>query len=159
MLDVSTEGEKIRAKIQKLEQEERPSNFFKKREKSRAIKSVIGPLNVNGSLIVESEDVIKCCKDYYQSLYSREQVDAAMIDYFVADIPHLTSNQAACCNGPITYDECWKAIKEMKPNRSPGSDGLPKEFYELYFPLFGNDYINVINNAFSDGIFWQNLND
>ena len=41
-------------------------------------------------------------------------------------------------------------MKEMITRIRP--DGFPKEFYELYFPLFGNDYIDVINNAFNDGI-------
>ena len=40
----------------------------------------------------------------------------------------------------------------MNPNRSPGSDVLPTEFYELYFPRVGNHCINVINKAFNDEI-------
>ena len=33
----------------------------------------------------------------------------------------------------------------MQNNKTPGSDGLPAEFYKKFFPLFGKDFVNMIN--------------
>ena len=46
---------------------------------------------------------------------------------------------------PLTYDEAKEAISLMQNNKTPGSDGLPAEFYKKFFPLFGKDFINMIN--------------
>lgn len=42
--------------------------------------------------------------------------------------------------------------------KSPGSDGLPKEFYIKYFYLIGNEYVKVINNIDTDRsvTYWGN---
>ena len=34
------------------------------------------------------------------------------------------------CEGPITESELLNALKVMSTNKSPGTDGLRKEFYE-----------------------------
>ena len=39
----------------------------------------------------------------------------------------------------------------MNSNKSPGSDGFQKEFYEKYWDIFGQDLVEVLNNAFLKG--------
>ena len=38
------------------------------------------------------------------------------------------------------------------PFKSPGLDGLPKEFYVQFFHLFGWDLVSVLNEARRDGV-------
>jgi hypothetical protein len=36
----------------------------------------------------------------------------------------------------------------MKNEKSPGPDGLPAEFYKAVFPLFGYQFVNMLNLVF-----------
>jgi len=46
---------------------------------------------------------------------------------------------------PITYDEVWDVIKEMKDS-SPGKNGLSISFFKKLFPLFGNFFVEILND-------------
>ena len=48
-------------------------------------------------------------------------------------IDRLPSSMSEACDGKITVEECAAAISSMGNNKTPGSDGLPKEFYSKFF--------------------------
>ncbi len=35
----------------------------------------------------------------------------------------------------------------MKPRKSPGSDGLPSEFYTCFWNILGSDLVEVLNQS------------
>jgi hypothetical protein len=47
---------------------------------------------------------------------------------------------------PITYDEVYDVIKEMKDS-SPGSNGLSISFFKKFFHLFGNFFVEILNES------------
>ena len=49
----------------------------------------------------------------------------------------------------ITNEECEIAITHMKPNKSPGSDGLTVEFYKLFWKDIKKLVINSLNEGFN----------
>ena len=51
------------------------------------------------------------------------------------NIPHtLSERERDLCNGMPTIDELRNVVSTMKKNKSPGSDGLPIEFYQTFWP-------------------------
>jgi hypothetical protein len=86
--------------------------------------------------------------NYYGILYSLQCIDDALIDAELGEIPQLNDFDRSMCEGPLTYDECWWAVKNMKNEKSPGPDGLPAEFYKALFPLFGYQFVNMLNSVF-----------
>ena len=64
---------------------------------------------------------------------------------FTNDLPKLTNDDNNILESEITYEECQAAIKSFENNKSPGIDGLPKEFYQKYFHLFSKSFVKVIN--------------
>ena len=63
-------------------------------------------------------------------------------------IPVLTWEQPQTWEGPISENELLKALKNMSNNKSPGNDGLTKEFYETFWenlcvPVLQNLFIEV----------------
>ena len=48
-------------------------------------------------------------------------------------ITKLSGTDKQFCEGPIGKKECRISIKSMENSKSPGSDGLPAEFYKKFF--------------------------
>ena len=63
----------------------------------------------------------------------------------------LSPEQSSLCDGLFTYEECLLALKGMKNGKSPGLDGLPKEFYVTFFHLFGRDFVQMVNDCVRAG--------
>ena len=52
------------------------------------------------------------------------------------------------CEGKVTKEECYKVLKEMKCNKSPGNDGFTVEFYCTFWPLLGEVLVESLNESY-----------
>ncbi|GBG75905.1 hypothetical protein CBR_g21147 [Chara braunii] len=52
---------------------------------------------------------------------------------------------------PITLEELWEAVKSMARGKSPGSEGLPVEFYEALWPHIGPILLRLYNRTKEGG--------
>ena len=66
-------------------------------------------------------------------------------------IPVLTGEQSQTCEGPILENELLNALKNMSNNKSPGNDGLAKEFYETFRENLKKLLFASITKAFHRG--------
>ena len=48
-------------------------------------------------------------------------------------LPKFDNQKAFSCEGPITETELLNALKSMNNDKSPGNDGLTKEFCETFW--------------------------
>ncbi|KAJ1091153.1 hypothetical protein NDU88_004280 [Pleurodeles waltl] len=48
------------------------------------------------------------------------------------NLPCLSETHRTSLEGPITWEEILAAMKKLNTAKSPGSDGLPAEFYQKY---------------------------
>ena len=64
----------------------------------------------------------------------------------------LSMYDAASCDGPISPNEAHAALLGMAKGNSPGSDGLPMEFYVAFWDLLGGDLVNVFNAYLEAGL-------
>ena len=83
---------------------------------------------------------------FYKSLFTEnKKISETQITYVLDEIsnfPKVTSKQSNDCEAPLSEKELFDALKGM-PDKSPGNDGLTKEFYETFWsdikiPFFGN---------------------
>ena len=150
------EGSKIRSKVKYIEENEKPNKFFLQTEKKRNNKKDMNKIkNDKGEDITSNIEITNYCKEYYKNLYAEEEIDDTLLDYFLKDTNKLNEIDKNICEGPITYDECVKALNEMKNGKSPGIDGLPAEFYKEFFPYFGEKFVEMINHSFEKGTLCQ----
>ena len=63
-------------------------------------------------------------------------------------LPKLDNQKALSCEGPITETELLNALKSMSNDKSPGNDGLMKEFYETFWNEIKNTLISSIQRSF-----------
>jgi hypothetical protein len=69
------------------------------------------------------------------------------------DIPCLDENEKNTLDKQITMEELTKAVKELPSQKSPGSDGLPSEFYKFFW----NKISPLVFNSIEYGIENNNL--
>ena len=78
-------------------------------------------------------------------------VDPSLNSVFLNGLPNIDTSDNVLLEKKIDNHEILQALKEMKPNKSPGSDGLSCAFYLKFFHLFGDVLCNIINIAYETG--------
>ena len=93
-----------------------------------------------------------CLGSFYVNLFSASSLSMSDQDFFLNSLDRfLSREEAALCEGDITLEECTRALKSFKRNKSPGLDGLPYEFYTKFWDLIGPDLVSTFNDSFSKG--------
>ena len=78
-------------------------------------------------------------EDFYTGLYDSEDnlPDCADLSLRHSEIPKLSPEKAATCEGKLTVEECLQSLQSFKENKSPGNDGLTVEFYKTFWRILG----------------------
>ncbi|KAL9989410.1 hypothetical protein ACROYT_G003957 [Oculina patagonica] len=63
----------------------------------------------------------------------------------------LTAEESHSCEGLLIEKECLEALQKMKNDKSPGNDGLPSEFYKVFWKDISTAFIKAINRSYSCG--------
>ena len=69
----------------------------------------------------------------------------------VNNINILNENESRNLEGDITNQECEAALRHMKINKSPGSDGIPVEFYKTFWQDINLLVIDSLNSSYDKG--------
>ena len=145
-------GAKIRSKVKYFETKEKPTSFFLHKEKKSAKDKHIKSLkNYDGEVINTSSEITEQCRHFYETLYSRKVVDESLDEYFLKDIPCLSEDSCTKFEGHITLEEYKSTLELMQNHKSPGPDGLPKEFYTFAFPYIGRSFVKLLNSLWKEG--------
>ena len=71
---------------------------------------------------------------FYEKLYTKNtnlhNID--LNNHFQQHVPKLTNLESENLEGLISFDEASLALKSMKNNKSPGSDGFSSEFFKFF---------------------------
>ena len=52
---------------------------------------------------------------------------------YIFQFPKLSEDSKTDLNKPVTRSEILTSLKDLKLNKTPGYDGLPVEFYVVFF--------------------------
>ncbi|GBG67475.1 hypothetical protein CBR_g609 [Chara braunii] len=69
----------------------------------------------------------------------------------------LSSEEQAILERPIALEELWEAVKSMARGKSPGSDGLPVEFYEACWEHIGPELLSLYNRVLEGGSMTEDM--
>ena len=147
-------GHFIRSKARWVENGEKPSNFFCNLEKQNYVNKTINKLETeNGELIHNQQDILKETKMFYKKLYESRDLNDTDIDIDI-DISYQTkldNDQQEKLTGYITYKEAGETLKNMKNDKSPGSDGFTADFFKVFWKDIGHFVVRSINSSFDEG--------
>ena len=150
---LSARGSQVRSRIQWAEDGESSTSFFLRLEKKRGSESWISAIKNDQNVVVSKiNEICSVWRSFYSNLFSAEGTDANVASSLLENITAvLPSLQVPLCEGPLDPSEVLAALKGMSKNKSPGSDGLPAEFYLQFWEVLGSDLTEVLNEAYRLG--------
>ena len=135
--------------------ERRKSNkYFYNLEKSNKSKTHVRSLIIDNTETHYQVTIIRKLNTYYSSLYARKSIktEKECLDYLAAiNSPILTNEEHHLCEGQLTPVEVFDALSSMQSNKTPGNDGLSKEFYLAFFDILCPNLLKCLNYAFEVG--------
>lgn len=138
-------------------------HIFFRLEKQQMKTNLIGKLLINGSLCEDQKAIANFCAKFYHDLYTSKFNKQHAHDFFESlfSINQLSNTDQTICDSPINLKEIEEAIKSLKMNKSPGTDGLTSEFYHMFSkniaPFLFNVFKESINKSFLPPTLCQGL--
>ena len=121
-------------------------------EKRNKTKSHIRKLiNVSGEEITDQKLILEEIKSFYTNLYTSKsrKTERECLQYIASiNTPKLSDTDKLSCEGKLTLQNCWDALNSMKSGKTPGNDGLTKEFYVYFFREVVPLLVNSLNYSF-----------
>ena len=152
LLDERAKGARVRARARLLDTEEKPTRYFFRTEAKHARSQYIDTLCDGDGVSVRGTDrVVNTCESFYTELLSAQPTVGEAAADLLGDLPRVDSDFSEMCASPLTCEECFVAVRGMADDNSPGGDGLPKEFYAAFFPVFGQAVFAMIVGWLSGG--------
>ena len=143
-------GSQIRSKALLLDNSEHCSKYFCEKEVRNGKKKFIKEIKSGDCTYTRSYDIVKQFEYYYKDMFTAEDIDVNVMDYFLNDLPVLDDFDQNVCEVPIEVDEIITALKGMENNKTQGPDGIGKEFYLKFIDIFGPILLKVYENIFDE---------
>ena len=137
-MQYKTKGAILRSKVRWYEDGERNTRYFYNLEKRNYEKKTIAKLKrSNGTVTNDQFEILREQMEFYKALYTsathlRNSNDADSASAFFENITPLENTDQQMCEGKVSAEECLKASLDFQNEKSPGTDGLPAEFYIFF---------------------------
>ena len=145
-------GVLLRSRARWIAEGEKISNYFCNLEKRHYVsKHMARIIDKGGNTLNKQEDILCEVQQFYKSLYANIDVENCEINNLVNNIPCLSDIDASELEGNITLDEATSALRNMKNNKSPGTDGFTVEFFKFFWKKIGIFVVRALNASFKKG--------
>lgn len=154
MVQEQSFGAQVRSRAKWAEEGERSTKYFFNLEKQNASLNTIKQLKkADGSYTTSETEILEEEYNYYKNLYKSDNISEIDVNKYLNDtvgLQTLNQKEKDILEGKISECECVEAIKYMKVNKSPGSDGIPIEFYEIFWEDLKCLLIESLNAAYQN---------
>ena len=145
----------IRARARWHEHGERSTKYFLNLEKRNNVKKHIRKLHASGVITTDPFKILDEQKRFYHDLYKSKStvMDCTTGETFLSNlnIPKLSEEQKQSCEGEISLEEIKLILDSFQNNKSPGSDGIPIEFYKTCWNLISDSFLECTKESFKYG--------
>ena len=146
-------GAFVRSRVKQFVEGEKCTSYFVSQASSRSRQRRISSVrDSTGRVVQDDEEILDVFKLFYEDLFSAEPIDKCEANNLCNNLEgSLDPDEVSSLEGPLSLDELWAALCSMENNKSPGSDGLPKEFYVAFWDVIAGDLLSVFEEVFSSG--------
>jgi hypothetical protein len=108
---------------------------------------------VEGKEITGEKNIQQALVNFYGQLYtSKEAKDIDSLEYMQNTyVPKVSDQDKGACDAIIIKEEIKRVVISMRNNKSPGSDGLPAEFYKTFWDDVEDLFIEMTKEAYKKG--------
>ena len=120
--DYVTEGIILRSKASWYEHDEKSTQYFLNLEKKNKARYHLRRIFISENVETTNPDqIMSSLKSFYSTLCKRrsEKSEAECLDFLGnLNIPKLSDDARTSCEGKLTLDECWEALKSMGSSKT-----------------------------------------
>ena len=142
-----TKGVMFRSKAKWYEQGEKNTKYFYSLEKAKYnAKTCYKLITERGQEIENPIEILQEQRDFYAKLYEVDKdVDFSLTNNYNIHVPQEIQEMQ---NQQITLEELEQAIKLMNNNKTPGEDGIPVDFYKVFWTKIKEPFYNMMCECF-----------
>ena len=141
----------VRTKQQIVEEGEIPSKALFQMEKNNQTKKTIKEIASGNVLHSDTISILKTIRKFYKNLYKKREHCEEKREYFLNKISkRLSDDENAFLNIKFSSEELRNAANSLSKGKTPGIDGLPVEFYQEYWDIYGEELTTLANENFFD---------
>ena len=141
----------FRSKVKWYELGERNTKYFFSLEKSRYnAKTCFKVIDQNEKEYTDTKEILKIQRDFYQELYSEDKdVKFTKENTYGVKVPkEMQETQEE----QLTINDLEQAIMKMNNNKTPGQDGLPVDFYKVFWLRIRKLFYDMMVAAYEDKV-------
>ena len=146
-------GAIVRSKARWIAEGEKNTKYFANLEKRNYQQKCIFRLQSDKGIIFESKKILEEERTFYANLYSSCNnllYNNSLLTNL--NIPSVNNDDNNSLGSLISEKECYEAISSFANDKSPGSDGLPIEFYKTFWNEIKYLLCSVYNECFERNI-------
>ena len=110
---------------------------------------------MSGVITTDPFEILDAGKTFYENLYKSKrnswQQNEQSFKFEDLPMPTLSIELRQSGEGAISLEECTEVLNSFSPNKVLGNDGLPVEFYKIFWASIGNRLVECFNVSFTKG--------
>ena len=111
-----------------------------------------------GNRATNPKEINKQTQSYYSTLYSKQQTNTQCQNQLLLNLSRkLNAQQSEDLDKPFSKEELFEALTKLKPGKSPGTDGLPMEFYLFFWPSIKEDFWEVVLSSYDNALLSKSM--
>ena len=133
-------GAQIRAGCKDIMEGEKCTRYFLSLEKNRSENNIIKRIkSSNNEFICGENEIVQEIASQFEAKYNKDSKSydevSQLFDEYIAGVklPSLNEQEKTHCDRELMEQEVLKALKLMKADSAPGTDGIPVEFYQMFW--------------------------
>ena len=156
IIEYRTRGAILRSRTRWHNEGEKNTKYFLNLEKRHYRQGTISRLKKSeNDFATTDKEILQECESFFKDLYSSKLKTDSILpetDFFFSENDTVLSNEERdSIEGYLTELECLNALKDMEPDKSPGTDGLPSEFYQFFWSDVSKPLLEAFNYGFEIG--------
>ena len=139
----------FRSKVKWYEEGEKNTKYFYSLEKTKYnAKTCYKVIDDNSTEYTDANKILQVQEEFYKKLYEEDKhVQFNLVNEYdikVKDPVREIQNQQ------ITKSDLTCAIKKMKNNRTPGKDGIPIDFYKVFWKYLEKPFLRMMQESYEE---------
>ena len=141
-----TEAAKIRSRVKNFEEGEKSTRYFYNLEKHNISNKTWTKIKCkDGTVKTDIHSILSEQTTFFKELLTSDDINLIEANSLLNNVDaKLNDEERDFCEKDVSSEEIFKIIKQLKPNKSPGDDGIISEFYKIYWYLIKRELTDVI---------------